>query len=56
MKVYVDDMITKCFKEIDYVKDLEVTFKILRRYGMKLNPKKSTLGVRSEKILGYIID
>ena len=51
MEVYVDDMITKSVKEIDHVRDLEETFKLLRSYAMKLNPKKCTFGVRSGKFL-----
>jgi len=45
MEVYVDDMITKSVKEADQVQDLEETFKLLRTYVMKLNPKKCTFGV-----------
>ena len=40
MEVYVDDMITKSVTEVDYVRDLEETLRILRHYGMKPNPKK----------------
>jgi len=46
MEVYVDDMITKSVKEVDHVQDSEETFKLLRTYVMKLNPKKCTFGVR----------
>jgi len=46
MEVYVDDMITKSIKEVDHAQDLEETFKLLRTYVMKLNPKKCTFGVR----------
>jgi len=45
MEVYVDDMITKSVKEDDHTRDLEETFKLLRTYLMKLNPKKCTFGV-----------
>ena len=55
MEVYVDDMITKSAKEVDHVRDLDKTFKILRSYAMKLNPKKCTFGVQSRKFLGYTI-
>ena len=49
-------MITKSVNETDHVRDLEETFKLLRTYLMKLNPKKCTFGVRSERFLGYMID
>jgi len=56
MEVYVDDMITKSAKGADHMRDLEETFKILRSYAMKLNPKKCTFEVRFGKFLGYMID
>ena len=48
--------ITKSVKENDHAQDLEETFKLLRAYVMKLNPKKCTFGVKSGKFLGYMID
>jgi len=56
MKVYVDDMITKSIKGVDHAQGLEETFKLLRTYVMKLNPKKCTIGVRLGKFLGYMIN
>jgi len=56
MEVYVDDMITKSVTENDRARDLEETFKLLRTYVMKLNPKKCTFGIKSGKFLGYMID
>ena len=47
MEVYVDDVITKSIKEVNHVMDLDKTFKVLRHYEMKLNPKKCTFGARS---------
>ena len=41
MEVYVDDMITKSVKEIDHVSEMEETFKTLRHYRIKLNPKSA---------------
>jgi len=56
MEVYADDMITKSVREADHVRDLEETFKILRSYAMKVNPRKCTFGVRSSEFLRYMID
>jgi len=56
MEVYVDDMVTRSVKENDHPRDLEETFRLLRTYVMKLNPKKCTFGVKSGKFLGYMID
>lgn len=56
MEVYVDDMIRKSLKDEDHARDLENTFRLLRQYGMKLNPKKCTFGVQAGKFLGFMIN
>ena len=43
----MDDMITKSKNSAEHVKHLEETFGLLRKYKMKLNPKKCTFGVGS---------
>ena len=55
MEVYVDYMIVKSKTEGDYGGDMRKTFDILRAFGMKLNPKKCVLGVRSGKFLDFMI-
>nr|GEU87442.1 reverse transcriptase domain-containing protein [Tanacetum cinerariifolium] len=39
MEVYVDDLVTKIHTEDEIVRDMEKTFKTLRKSNMKLNPK-----------------
>jgi len=56
MEVYVNDMITKGIKEANHVQDVEETFKILKSYAIKLNPKKCTSSVRLGKFLRCMID
>jgi len=56
MYLYVDNMITKSTKEIDYVQDLEEAHKILMQYRIKLNPRKCTVGFKSGKFLVHMID
>lgn len=36
IEVYVDDMLVKSLKTKDHDKHLDITFKILRRYSMRL--------------------
>ncbi|XP_056688741.1 uncharacterized protein [Spinacia oleracea] len=55
VEVYVDDSIVKSRKEEDHVSDLRETFETLRKYRMKLNPKKCVFGVRSGKFLGCLV-
>lgn len=55
LEVYVDDMLVKSTKAATHLRDLEETFRTLRRYGMKLNPGKCAFGVRAGKFLGYMV-
>ena len=55
MEVYVDDMITKSKEPKNYVKHLEKTFELLRKYQMKLNPEKCAFEVSSGKFLGFLV-
>ncbi|KAL0440483.1 UNVERIFIED_CONTAM: hypothetical protein Slati_2531300 [Sesamum latifolium] len=40
MEVYVDDMLVKSKEARNHVEDLEETFAVLRKYRLKLNPRK----------------
>ncbi|KAK0571195.1 hypothetical protein LWI29_012312 [Acer saccharum] len=53
MEVYVDDMLTKSVMTERHAEDLKETFKVLRRYKMKLNPNKCVFGVPSGRFLGF---
>ncbi|GMH27988.1 hypothetical protein Nepgr_029831 [Nepenthes gracilis] len=55
VEVYVDDMFVKSRVASSHVNDLEETFQVLRRHGMKLNPAKCAFGVTSGKFLGFIV-
>nr|GEW25726.1 reverse transcriptase domain-containing protein [Tanacetum cinerariifolium] len=56
LEVYVDDLVIKSGTEKEVIKDIEETFKILRGINMKLNPPKSTFGMREGTFLGYKVD
>ncbi|KAI3453674.1 hypothetical protein Pfo_010337 [Paulownia fortunei] len=55
MEVYVDDMLVKSTKTEAHIADLTKAFRVLARYGMKLNPFKCAFGVRFGKFLGYMV-
>ncbi|XP_056690374.1 uncharacterized protein [Spinacia oleracea] len=55
IEVYVDDSIVKSRLANDHIDDLRETFETLRRFRMKLNPKKCVFGVRSGKFLGFLV-
>ncbi|XP_057444597.1 uncharacterized protein LOC130736831 [Lotus japonicus] len=55
MEVYVDDMIVKSAKSGDHGNDLKEAFAQLRKYRMRLNPKKCSFGIQGGKFMGFMI-
>lgn len=55
MEVYIDDMLIKYLKADDHLKHLKLTFELLEKYQMKLNPTKCTFSVSSSKFLEYLV-
>ncbi|GJX52583.1 reverse transcriptase domain-containing protein [Tanacetum coccineum] len=55
LKVYADDLVIKSRTEDEIVRDIEETFKTLRKINMKLNPKKCTFGVEEGMFLGDLV-
>ena len=53
VEVYVDDMLVKSLDEERHLDNLQETFDTLRRYNIKLNPRKCAFGVFSGKFLGF---
>lgn len=43
MEVYIDDMLIKSLKAEDHLKNFKLTFEMLEKYQMKLNPTKLPL-------------
>jgi len=55
IEVYVDDMIAKSRSEEEHLVNLRKLFERLRKFKLRLNPAKCTFGVRSGKLLGFIV-
>ena len=55
VKVYVDDMIVKSKGRVDHLTVLQMFFERIRKFKLRLNPKKCTFGVTSGKLLGFMI-
>ena len=55
VEVYVDDMIAKSQTEEEHLVHLKKLFDRLRKFRLRLNPNKCTFGVRSGKLLGFIV-
>jgi hypothetical protein len=55
LHAYVDDVVVKTKQSGTLLDDLKETFASLRRYRMKLSPKKCTFGMPARQLLGYII-
>ena len=56
IEVYVDDMIAKSASEEEHLVNLKKLFERLRKYKLRLNSPKCTFGVRSGKLLGFIVN
>ncbi|KAL0457859.1 UNVERIFIED_CONTAM: Retrovirus-related Pol polyprotein from transposon opus [Sesamum latifolium] len=55
MEVYMDDMLVKSKEARNHVEDLEETFAVLRKYRLKLNPRKCVFGVSGGRFLGFMV-
>ena len=55
IEVYVDDMIAQSQTEEEHLDHLQKLFARLKEYKLRLNPSKCTFGVRSGKLLGFIV-
>jgi hypothetical protein len=54
-EAFVDDVVIKTWEEEGLISDLAEIFDNLRKFKMKLNPKKCTFSVPSGKLLGYMV-
>ena len=55
IEFYVDDMIAKSQTEEEHLDHLLKLFERLKKYKLGLNPNKCTFGVRSDKLLGFVV-
>ena len=55
IEVYIDDMVVKSKMVFEHVEDLENIFEILRKHKLCLNASKCSVGVGSDKFLGYMV-
>ncbi|RDX71528.1 hypothetical protein CR513_49110, partial [Mucuna pruriens] len=56
IEVYVDDMIAKSKTIEQHIEDLRKLFIRLRKYKLRLNPAKCTFGVKTGKLLGFVVN
>ncbi|GKA21100.1 reverse transcriptase domain-containing protein [Tanacetum coccineum] len=55
IEVYVDDLVIKSHTEAEMLRDIDETFRTLRKINMKVNPKKCTFKAVEGMFLGYMI-
>nr|GEZ18614.1 reverse transcriptase domain-containing protein [Tanacetum cinerariifolium] len=55
IEVYVDNLVVKSYTEAEMMRDIEETFRTLRKVNMKLNPKKCSFGLAKGMFLGYVV-
>nr|GEW26054.1 reverse transcriptase domain-containing protein [Tanacetum cinerariifolium] len=49
------DLVVKSYTEVEMLRDIDETFRTLRKINMKLNLKKCTFGVAKGVFLGYVV-
>ena len=52
---YVDDIVVKSDKKETHIRDLQETFKNLRKTNLKLNLDKCIFGIKKGKLLGCLV-
>ena len=55
LEVYRNDMVIKSQQEVDHSAHLKRVFEQTRKYNMRLNPEKCTLGVQASKFLSFYL-
>ena len=55
IEVYMDYMIARSQTEEEYLDHLQKLLERLKKYKLRLNPNKCTFGVRSGKLLEFIV-
>nr|GEU99088.1 reverse transcriptase domain-containing protein [Tanacetum cinerariifolium] len=55
IEVYVDDLVVKSYTEAEMLRDIDETFRTLRKINRKLNPKKCTFEAAEGVFLGYVV-
>ena len=55
VEMYVDNMIVKSCDRADHLVTLERFFQRIRKFKLRLNPKKCIFGVSSRKLIGYMV-
>ena len=55
IEIYIDDMVVKSKVVFEHVGDLGNIFEILRKHKLHLNAFKCSIGVGSNKFLGYMV-
>ena len=55
VECYVDDLVVKTKRREDHLVELRSVFNRLRKYQLKMNPRKCSFGVTFEKFLGFIV-
>ncbi|RDX87775.1 hypothetical protein CR513_30710, partial [Mucuna pruriens] len=56
IEVYMDDMIAKLNTLEQHIEDLRKLFARLRKYKLRLNPAKCTFGIKTGKLLSFVVN
>ena len=55
MEVYIDDIVVKPKRANEQMDHLKKSFEMMRHHQLKLNPLKSSFGVRAKNFLRFLV-
>ena len=55
IELYIDDMIERSQTEEENLDHLHKLFERLNKYKLRLNPNRCIFGIRSGKLLGFVV-
>jgi hypothetical protein len=56
VEIYINDIVVKSARFSGHTADLKVTFKRMKKYGLRMNPLKCAFGVSAGKFLGFVVN
>jgi hypothetical protein len=55
MEVYINDVVVKSVGFIEHMTDLKLSLERMKKYGLRMNPLKCTIGITSGRFLRFVV-
>jgi hypothetical protein len=56
VEIYINGIVVKSARFSGHMADLKVTFKRMKKYGLRMNPLKCAFGLSAGKFLGFVVN